>query len=106
MPTKDKFHQVSQNDYKGRLMSCLNGPGEFFANNSLAYILSLSSAGTAVGIFAARAITSRGLRRLGWAILSALEAVIFIGIIVVTEEVSQDNRGKRTALNALKKDSA
>ena len=92
MPTKDEFHQVSQNDCKGRLMSCMNGPGVFFANNALAYALSLSGAGTAVGIFAARAATSRGLKRLGWALLSALEAVIFIGIIVVTEKAKQKLR--------------
>ena len=70
-------------------MSYTNGPGEFFANNALAYALSLSGAGTAVGLFAARAATSRGLSRLGWALLSALEAVIFIGIIVVTEEAKR-----------------
>jgi hypothetical protein len=89
MSIKDKIHQVSQNDCAGRLLSRLNGPGEFFANNAFAYALSLSGAGTAVGLFATRAATARGLKRLGWALLSALEAVIFIGIIVVTEEAKR-----------------
>lgn len=89
MSTADQFHQVSQNDSEGRVLSCAQGPGEFFANHPLAYVLSLSGAGAAVGLFATRAATSRGLERLGWALLSALEAIIFIGIIVVTEEAKR-----------------
>ena len=89
MSSTDQLHQVSQNACAGRVLSCAQGPGEFFANNPLAYALSLSGAGTAVGLFATRAATSRGLKRLGWALLSALEAIIFIGIIVVTEEAKR-----------------
>jgi hypothetical protein len=64
----------------------LNGPGKFFADHPAVYALSLSGAGTAVGVFAARAAQSRGTRRLGWIILFALEAAIFIGVVVVRED--------------------
>jgi hypothetical protein len=39
-----------------------------------------------VSIFATRAACARGPRRLGWIALFALEAAIFIGIVVVREE--------------------
>ena len=63
------------------------GPAEYFAKHPAVYALSLLGAGTACAIFAARAAGgSRGLRRLGWGILSALEATIFIGMVVTREE--------------------
>jgi hypothetical protein len=64
----------------------MEGPGAYFAEYPLAYALSLAGAGTAVSIFATRAACSRGPRRLGWIALFALEAAIFIGIVVVREE--------------------
>jgi hypothetical protein len=78
-------------------MSRANGPGEFFARHPVAYSLSLSGAGAAVGIFASRAARSRGPRRLGWILLSALEAMTFVGIIVVTRQAKKGRfvrRGK------------
>jgi hypothetical protein len=70
-------------------MSRANGPGEFLATHPVAYSLSLSGAGAAVGIFAYRAATSRGLKRVGWVLLSALEAMIFIGVVVVAEDAKR-----------------
>ena len=70
-----------------------NGPGKFFADNPIAYAVSLLGAGTAVCIFAYRAVVSRGPRRPGWALLSALEASIFIGMVVATEEARR-HRGR------------
>ena len=42
----------------------LGGPRAFFRKHPLAYGLSLSGAGAAMGVFATRAARSRGLRRL------------------------------------------
>lgn len=70
-------------------MSRANGPGEFLAAHPVVYALSLSGAGTAVGIFTYRAATSRGLRRVGWMVLSALEAIIFIGVVAVTADAKR-----------------
>jgi hypothetical protein len=64
----------------------LEGPARYFAEHPLAYALSLAGASAAVSIFATRAAYSRGPRRLGWIALFALEAAIFIGIVVVREE--------------------
>jgi len=71
-------------------MAHAKGPGEFFAHNTCAYVLSLVGASAAVSLFTARAATARGLKRLGWALLAALEAAIFIGIVVVTEEAKRE----------------
>jgi len=70
-------------------MSRANGPGEFLASRPVAYSLSLSGAGAAAGIFAYRAAASRGLKRVGWALLSALEVMIFFGVAVVTEDAKR-----------------
>lgn len=64
----------------------LQGPARYFAEHPVAYALSLAGASAAVSIFATRAACSRGSRRLGWIALFALEAAIFIGIVVVREE--------------------
>jgi hypothetical protein len=74
-------------------MSSGGGPGTFFARHPALYALSLSGAGTAVGIFAARAAQSRGSRRLGWSLLFVLEAAIFIGIVVVREGARRPTSG-------------
>jgi len=60
------------------------GPSEFFATHPVAYGLSLAGAGTATAVFALRAARSSGIRRLGWAVLWALESAIFIGIVTTT----------------------
>lgn len=70
-------------------MSCTDGPGEYLATHPVAYALSVAGAGTAVGVFASRAATSRGLRRLGWVLLFALEATIFVGVVVATENAKR-----------------
>lgn len=67
-------------------MRTLEGPARFLAERPAAYALSLAGASVAVSIFATRAATSRGARRLGWIALFALEAAIFIGIVVVRED--------------------
>ena len=67
------------------------GPGSFFAAHPAAYAISLSGAGAAGGVFASRAARSRGLKRLGWILLFALEVAIFIGI------VSSTGNAKRSA---------
>jgi hypothetical protein len=61
------------------------GPAEFFLEHPAIYAVSLAGAGVAVGIFAARARGAHGLRRFGWALLFALEAAIFTGIVVTRE---------------------
>jgi len=57
------------------------GPGQFFAAHPIAYAMSLTGAGFAVAVLASRATRARGLKRQGWILLSALEAVIFVGIV-------------------------
>ncbi|MFU8891711.1 MAG: hypothetical protein ACNA76_08730 [Anaerosomatales bacterium] len=76
----------------------LEGPAGYFAEHPLAYVLSLAASGAAVSIFATRAACSRGPRRLGWIALFALEAAIFIGIVVVREEAHRalQHEGPRT----------
>lgn len=64
----------------------LSGPGVFFLEHPAAYGLSLSGAGAAVGIFATRAGGSSGFRRLGWFLLCALEAAIFIAMVFVRRD--------------------
>jgi hypothetical protein len=77
----------------------LEGPARYFAEHPLAYALSLAGASAAVSIFATRAAYARGPRRLGWIALFALEAAIFIGIVVVREEAhrAQQAEGSRSA---------
>lgn len=58
----------------------LQGPTKYIVEHPGVYALSLSLAGTAVGMFAARAAKSRGLKRLGWVLLLILESIIFVGI--------------------------
>jgi len=65
------------------------GPGSFFAAHPVAYAVSLSGAGTATGVFASRAARTRGLKRIGWILLVALEAAIFIGIVSSTEHAKR-----------------
>lgn len=64
----------------------VEGPARFFAEHPALYALSLAGAGSAVALFATRAAGSRGARRLGWIALFALEAAIFIGMVVVRED--------------------
>lgn len=64
----------------------LEGPARYFAEHPVAYALSLAGASAAVSLFATRAACTRGSRRIGWIALFALEAAIFIGIVVVREE--------------------
>jgi hypothetical protein len=64
----------------------LGGPGAFFLKYPAAYALSLSGAGAAVGIFATRAVRSRGRRRLGWILLCTLEAAIVVGMVFVRDD--------------------
>lgn len=64
----------------------LEGPARYFAEHPVAWALSLAGSSAAVSIFATRAATARGARRLGWIALFALEAAIFIGIVVIRED--------------------
>ena len=59
----------------------LQGPARFFADHPAARAMSLAGAGSAIGVFVARAGRSRGARRFGWTVLALLEMVIFAGII-------------------------
>jgi len=64
----------------------LRGPVGYLAEHSTARALSLSGAGTAAGVFATRALRSRGARRVGWALLAVLQVVIFVGILNVRRQ--------------------
>jgi len=70
-------------------MSGTDGPGGFFATHPTAYALSLSGAGTATALFASRAARATGMKRAGWAMLCALEAVVFIGIVTSTQRAKR-----------------
>jgi len=70
------------------------GPAEFFADHPAARLASLAGAGTAVGVFAGRAARSRGLSRMGWIALCALEVLVFVGILSLRTDVR--NSGDRS----------
>lgn len=59
----------------------LEGPARFFAEHPFAHALALAGAGTAAGVFGARAVRGRGPARAGWALLCALEIGILFGIL-------------------------
>ncbi len=61
----------------------LQGPARYLAEHPFARAASMSGAGTAAGIFAARSVKSRGSRRLLWAMLFVLEIVILAGIFTL-----------------------
>ena len=69
-----------------QLKRSLGGPAEYFDKHPAVYVLSLAGAGAAVAAFATRAAGANGIRRLGWIALFALEAMIFIGMVVTREE--------------------
>jgi hypothetical protein len=64
----------------------LQGPVKFLADHPAARALSLAGAGSAVGIFVARAGRSRGTRRIAWTVLALLELFVFAGILGVRRE--------------------
>ncbi len=74
-------------------MSAIDGPASFFATHPVAYSLSLSGAGAATAVFATRAARSSGIKRAGWALLCALEAAIFMGIVTSTESAKRGTKG-------------
>jgi hypothetical protein len=55
----------------------LRGPAGYFAEHPTAYSVSLAMAGTAAGVFAGRALRSRGFGRLWYAALTLLQIFIF-----------------------------
>jgi hypothetical protein len=63
--------------------SALEGPAEYFAEHPFAWAVSMSGAGTAAGILAARSVKSVGSRRVMWATLFLLEIVILAGIFML-----------------------
>lgn len=56
------------------------GPGTYFARHPILYRLSLAGAAGAAVIFAEKTTSRRGWQRLGWAVLSTLQVVQFVGI--------------------------
>lgn len=73
-------------------MTAIDGPAGFFATHRVIYSLSLAGAGAATAAFASRAACSSGIKRAGWALLCALEAAIFIGIVTSTENAKRRRR--------------
>lgn len=67
----------------------LAGPAKYLAEHPVAWAASMSGAGTAAGIFAARSIRSRGSRRIMWAALFVLEMVILAGIFTLPRKAQR-----------------
>jgi hypothetical protein len=63
--------------------STLQGPAKYLAEHPFVWAASMSGAGTAAGIFAARSVKAEGSRRVMWATLFALEIVILAGIFTL-----------------------
>ena len=59
----------------------LQGPPRYLAEHTAVWALSLAGAAGAAGAMAVRAARARGLARLGWAVLAALELGITLGLL-------------------------
>jgi hypothetical protein len=72
----------------------LAGPAKYLAQHPLAWAASMSGAGTAAGVFAARSVKSRGSRRIMWAAFFALEVAILAGVFALPRRAQRSQRAK------------